>query len=219
MIALRVSLYLVGLYGAYLAGALRVRATTPEATRASLLRPLPRATLLVFVTVAIPTTLQFFFPAILTLLRRDQSRFIAGEWWRLVTPLFVQDAGATGTIFNLVSLLIVGSVAERLWGSRRWLAIVAIGGIVSEVIAMSWRPVGAGNSVANFALAGSVVVAVCFGRQTPRRARVAALFALGAHVWLLLLKDIHGAAGIIGVIVGAGAILRNGGEPTNYSDL
>jgi len=42
-------------------------------------------------TVAVPTTLQFFFPSVLTLFERDYMRFLVGDWWRLITPLFVQD--------------------------------------------------------------------------------------------------------------------------------
>jgi membrane associated rhomboid family serine protease len=150
--------------------------------------------------VAVPTTLQFFFPSVLTLFERDYMRFLAGDWWRLITPLFVQDGGISGSIFNLVSLLLVGSAAEQLWGSRRWLLIWFIGGVLSEIIAFAWQPVGAGNSVANFSLAASVAV-LCLTRNSLRPARVAALLALGAGVSLLLLNDIHGAAAMLGAVI------------------
>jgi len=150
--------------------------------------------------VAVPTTLQFFFPSVLTLFERDYMRFLAGDWWRLITPLFVQDGGISGSIFNLVSLLLVGSASEQLWGSQRWLIIWFIGGVLSEIIAFAWQPVGAGNSVANFSLAASVAV-LCLTRNPLRTARIAALLALGAGVSLLLLNDIHGAAAMLGAVI------------------
>lgn len=71
---------------------------------------------------------------------RDYSRFLAGEWWRLITPLFVQDGGVTGSLFNLVSLFLVGCVAERHWGSQRWLIIFFVGGIRRETRARPDAP-------------------------------------------------------------------------------
>jgi len=57
-------LYIVGLYGAYLAGSMQLRARSAEHTRepSHAARQLPRATLLMLLAVAVPTTLQFFFP-------------------------------------------------------------------------------------------------------------------------------------------------------------
>jgi rhomboid protease GluP len=122
----------------------------------------PYATLLLMLAITVPTTLQFFFPIILQMFERDYARFLAGDWWRILTPLFVQDGGVSGSIFNLVSLLLVGIVAEKIWGSQRWLIIFFAGGILSEMIGFAWQPVGAGNSVANFGLAASIAV-FCLG--------------------------------------------------------
>src|SRR6185503_5326540 len=111
--------YAIGLYGAYLAGTFhRIEQLNSQSQRS-----VPYGTLLLTLAIAIPTTLQFFFPSLLPLFERNYERFLAGDWWRLVTSLFVQDGGIAGSIFNLVSLILVGVVAERLWGSRRWLVI------------------------------------------------------------------------------------------------
>ena len=188
------TLYAVGLYAAYLAGAIELRAR-PTGGHA---RRLPRATLALAVLVAVPTTLQFFFPAVVDLFERNPSRIAAGEWWRLATSLLVQDGGVTGSVFNMIGLLLVGSVAERYWGGRRCVIVFALGGIAANAVALAWQPVGAGNSVANFALAGSVVVA-CLRSHRSRLVSLTALLALGAETWLMLLKDIHGAAALVGV--------------------
>jgi membrane associated rhomboid family serine protease len=118
----------------------------------------------------------------------------------LVTPLFVQDAGITGSIFNLVSLALVGTVAEQLWGRWRILVIFFVGGIAGEIVAFSWQPLGAGNSVGNFSLAASVAV-LCLLRRPSRVVQMAALLALGADLLLIIMKDIHGAAAIAGVVL------------------
>ncbi|HVZ21684.1 MAG TPA: hypothetical protein VG871_11505, partial [Vicinamibacterales bacterium] len=53
-----------------------------------------------FALTALVTGLQFVFPAVLSLFRRDLDGLRAGEWWRLVTPLFVQPAGTSQVLAN-----------------------------------------------------------------------------------------------------------------------
>ncbi len=172
MEALSPWLYIIVLYCAFMAGVIRFRTensssiSSTEPANFMLSHP-PWATLSLFVAIGILTILQFSFPYILTLFRRDTVAFLAGDWWRVITPLLVQDGGVSGSIFNLVSLLIVGSIAERLWGSRRWLIIFFLGGVLCEVIALAWQPVGAGNSGADFALAASVAI-ICLTRNPLR---------------------------------------------------
>ena len=189
-------IYVIGLYGAYLAGSFH-RREQPDPERK---RSAPYSTLLLTLAVTLPTALQFFFPTLLPLFERNYERFLAGDWWRLVTSLFVQDGGVSGSIFNLVSLLFVGTVAERLWGGRRWLIIFFAGGLLSQLIAFAWQPIGAGNSVANFSLAASVAV-LCLTQNPSRVVRIAAILALGAGLILLFLKDIHGPAMIFGAVI------------------
>jgi membrane associated rhomboid family serine protease len=212
------SLYVIVLYGACVAGLLRIRTQmglTRDLTKpASAMQQLPWATLLLTVAIGIPTSLQFVFPSLLTLFRRDAGAFLAGDWWRVLTPLLVQDGGVSGSVFNLISLILVGSVAERLWGSARWLTIFFLGGILSEFIALAWQPVGAGNSLANFSLAGSISM-LCLTGNPPRLERTAACLSLGAGLWLLVLHDHHGAAVASGSLIAIALIwFRRGGSDT-----
>jgi hypothetical protein len=112
----------------------------------------------------------------------------------------VQDGGLSGSIFNLVSLVLVGSVAERLWDRQRWLVIFFAGGILSQIVGFAWQPVGAGNSIANFSLAASIAI-LCLVRNTSRVGQGMAILSLGAGVILLFLKDIHGPAMMIGAVI------------------
>ena len=122
-----------------------------------------------------------------------------GDWWRLISPLFVQDGGVIGTIFNLVSLALVGSLAERIWNGRSMLIIFFVGGVIGEIAGFAWQPVGAGNSVGNFSLAASIAV-VSLMRLPFAPVLLFAVIALGADGVLLWLQDIHGAAALVGTI-------------------
>jgi membrane associated rhomboid family serine protease len=202
--------FILGLYCPCAAGfsVIRDRSIQPLHLSKTLARRFPLATLLLTAAVALPSTLQFFFPAILSAFRRDYTRFVSGDWWRLITPLFVQDGGVGGAIFNLVSLLLVGGVAEQLWGSKRVIGIFFAGGVVGEAVAFAWQPVGAGNSVGNFSLAASVAVA-CLAPQVGRITQIAAFLGLSADAVLVLLKDIHGAAAVAGITLALASRARS----------
>ncbi|TCO59841.1 hypothetical protein EV192_104684 [Actinocrispum wychmicini] len=43
-------------------------------------------------------------PQLLEQFRRDPAALAAGEWWRVVTPMFFQDGHLLGTVVNLVML-------------------------------------------------------------------------------------------------------------------
>src|SRR5512140_641424 len=190
-------LYILGLYSAYLAGLLYLRGRS--VSKPGTFR-FPRTTLVLFLMVAIPTTLQFIFPALLPLFQRDTTRFMNGEWWRLITPLFFQDGGIGGAISNLVGLLLIGFVAEQLWDRGNMLLIFFLGALMGELIGFVWQPIGAGNSVANFSLAASVAV-ICLLRRPPGPVQLAAFLALGADILLVVLRDIHGPAALTGALL------------------
>lgn len=191
-------LYTLGLYSAYLAGFLHLR-NRSDGSKPTPFR-FPSTTLFLLLIVTIPTTLQFFFPTLLQLFQRDTARFMNGEWWRLITPLFFQDGGISGAISNLVGLALIGFVAEQYWGSRNTLILFFVGGLVGELVGLAWQPIGAGNSIANFSLAASVAV-VCLLRRSPGPIQIAALLALGADLLLVLLQDVHGPAALTGAML------------------
>jgi len=192
-------LYVLGLYCAFAAGSMLLRnhASSPPSTTRDV--NFPWATALLLAAIAVPSVLQFFFPALLAIFQRDYRRFLQGDWWRLVSPLFVQDGGLSGSIFNLISLAFVGSAAERIWNSKSMLLIFFVGGIIGEVVGFVWQPIGAGNSVGNFSLAASIAVASLM-RPSARPVQILAMLALTADGILLGLQDIHGAAAVMGAI-------------------
>ncbi len=205
-------LYAFGFSSSFAAGWLHLKsqdgAGTPPTKQFTAGSWLPVATLLLTATIAVPSFLQSFSPAVLPLLRRDSGAIMNGDWWRVGTALLVQDGGITGSLINLVALLLVGSVSERLWGAARMLGIFVAGGVLSECVALAWQPIGAGNSVGNFALAGSLA-SFCLIRPTVGGERLHSCVTLGIGVLLLTVRDIHGAAIGFGAVLGL-ALIEHG---------
>jgi rhomboid protease GluP len=169
-----------------------------------LLRPPERrawATLAALLVVGVPSLLQLTVaPGLLTALERHPHELTDGQVWRLATSLVVQDGGWPGAVFNLVGLLVVGVVAERVWGSLRWTVIWLVSGIGAQCWGLVVQPHGGGNSVATFGLAASLAVrALLLGDV---RARLAGGVCLLAGAVLLIGRDVHGGAVVLGAVVG-----------------
>jgi membrane associated rhomboid family serine protease len=197
-------LYALGLATTLAGGLSYVRAYNKEA-RSELHRV--RITYATAVVLLICAVLQSSYPSILLDLQRDRLPIAAGEWWRVVTAIFVQDGALTGTIFNLLTLTLVGYIAERIFGTTYWLLVFFSGAILSELVALAWQPVGAGNSVGTFSLAGAVCI-WCLAHGRGRLSRFQTCIALAAFAALLMIRDIHGAAAAFGLLVGLAAIRK-----------
>ena len=162
----------------------------------------PVATIFALVVVGVPTLLQFTaVPSLLDALERDRERIFDGELWRFVTPIVVQDSGATGTITNLLSLALIGVIAEWIWGPARWVLIGLGSALLAELWGLLVDPVGAGNSVVVYGLAASVAVAAVVRGRGP--ARIIAVVSLACALVLLGVGDLHGGAAVVGAVIGA----------------
>jgi membrane associated rhomboid family serine protease len=82
-------------------------------------RSLPVVTLTILAVITGTTGLQLIFPEELNALRRNPSAFSADEWWRLVTPMFVQSDGWPQIIFNFLGIALIGPIVEWIFGGRR----------------------------------------------------------------------------------------------------
>ena len=67
------------------------------------------------------------------------SRLLADEWWRLLTCCFVH-IGGLHLLANMIALLILGPMAEAMWGRWRYLIIYGIAGIAGSSLAMATEP-------------------------------------------------------------------------------
>lgn len=102
-----------------------------------------------------------------------------GEWWRLFTAIFLH-AGIAHILFNMTSLFAVGVLAERLYGTVKYLAIYLGSGLAGSLVSFGYAVatgsdllsphVGASGAI--FGIAGALLT-IRFQRSEviPRRVR------------------------------------------------
>lgn len=114
---------------------------------------------------SVVTILQFVYPEILSIFRRDPTALAVGEWWRIITPLLVHSDGWWQYVFNIVCIAIVGIEVERLYGKINFLILYLVGGLIGEIAGYaSWDPYGAGASVGLCGLLGGLHVMMFSGK-------------------------------------------------------
>ena len=201
----------VGLSSAFVAGV-----ATRKATARQDCRRVPSLTLACALAIACVSLTQLLYqPRLLPLLMRDAPRVHDGQSWRLLTSLFVQDGGWAGLGFNLVGLLAIGTSAEWMLGKMRWAVVAAASVIAAQWAALTWQPLGAGNSIVNFGLAGAICAA-CLLDRSARHVRLPAIAASAYFVLLLAAADIHGGAAVAGALAASAIALsgrRSGAVP------
>lgn len=140
---------------------------------------------------------------VLDALARDRELLLGGQWWRIVTPLLVQDGGWAGTVFNLVALLIVGTLTEALCGRRVLIVTYVAAGVVSEIAAYTLLPGQgfAGNSVAICGLTALCLVRLV--RTPDMLTRALSVLGLVAGALLIVTANLHGVGFVVGAIVGS----------------
>jgi hypothetical protein len=98
-----------------------VTVTVSQHERERLPRRWPIATVSVLAVTTVLTVLQFPFPEVRLALWRDPHALAAGQWWRLVTPLFVQYDAVWRIVVVFAFIAGIGVLAERVFGHGRWL--------------------------------------------------------------------------------------------------
>lgn len=64
-------------------------------------------------------------------------RIVMGEYWRLVTPMFLH-AGVMHLATNSYSLLILGQIVERIFGTSKFIFIYLVSGIVGNIASFTF---------------------------------------------------------------------------------
>jgi membrane associated rhomboid family serine protease len=139
--------------------------------------------------------LQFHIPGLLPALRRSPAA--THEWWRLITPIFVNRGGWLEIGVNLATLATIGILAERLWPPRAWLLLYFGGGVVGEFAGIQWKPEGAGNSVAVCGLLGGISAWLLLHGRRP-----AGVAMLLPGALLTLFQNLHGPPLLAGALIG-----------------
>lgn len=142
----------------------------------------PLATTAIIGITAIITSLQFLYPALLPALDRNLGALQAGQWWRLITPRFVQ-LDIWPQYLLLAVLAVVGPPVERRFGHWRWLVLWLVGGLTGEIVSFAWEPQGAGASVGIFGLMGAWLVLLLW--RESEHAVIVAIFVFALLVNML----------------------------------
>lgn len=83
----------------------------------------------------------------------------AGQWWRLVTPVFVH-IGFTHLLINSLTLYFLGLYIEQLFGHWRMVVIYFVSAIIGNLCSAYWLAgsLAAGASTAIFGLFGAFLM-------------------------------------------------------------
>jgi len=131
------------------------------------------------------------------------------ELWRLVASTFVHR-GLAHIAVNALVLLVVGSIAETLYGRLRYLALYlagGVGGAVTTVLVSGPGDIGVGASGALYGLAGATIVATwtqrdALPRETARDLRLLFVVTVPASLLAGLALHMSIAAHIGGFVTG-----------------
>ncbi len=88
----------------------------------------------------------------------SRDAVLAGEWWRLVTAVFLHG-GVDHILGNAIALFVLGMVCEHAFGRVQFVSLFVLSGIAGSVVSMLTSPgpsVGASGAI--FGLQGAAVV-------------------------------------------------------------
>lgn len=137
-----------------------------------------KVTVIIIFITSITTIFQFIDPQILAMLRRNPEALLAGQWWRIVTPLLVHSDGVLQFIINIIGIGVFGFAAERIFGSSKIIILYLAGGLAGEIIGyIGWDPFGAGASVGWCGILGGLIFWV-FKNKNYKSNKIVLIFAL-----------------------------------------
>ncbi|RXP54517.1 rhomboid family intramembrane serine protease [Lutibacter sp. HS1-25] len=132
---------------------------------------------------------------------------IEGEWWRLLTSMFLH-IGIFHLLMNMYALAYIGLLLEPYLGKSRFLSAYILSGIAGSVASLYWNEltISAGASGAIFGMYG-LFLAMLSTNLIEKSARKSLLTSIGVFVVYNLVNGINGdidnAAHIGGLISGA----------------
>lgn len=82
---------------------------------------------------------------------------LRGEYWRFLTAIFLHGS-AVHLIYNLFALVLFGLILEKSIGSRNFLLMFFVSGIIANIVAVSFYPSSLGASGAIYGILGCLTI-------------------------------------------------------------
>lgn len=112
------------------------------------------------------------------------------QFWRFLTSIFLHG-GLAHLLYNIFALALFGSMLERLIGSRRFLVIFFVSGLLANIISVNFYDSSLGASGAIFGVIGALVAI----------RPLMFIFAFGFPMPLFIAGIIWAAGDLIGLFV------------------
>jgi rhomboid protease GluP len=132
----------------------------------------------------------------------------AGEWWRLITPVFLHGSIAH-IFFNMYALLSVGSLLERHFGHGRFALMYFLGAFAGNVMSFLFAREGSFSVGASTAVFGLIAAEYVFFYQNRKLFGNYARQAMGNTIFIIVINLAIGSSisgidnwGHIGGLVG-----------------
>lgn len=135
----------------------------------------------------------------------DNYFISAGEWWRLITPMFLH-AGLMHLLFNMFSLFIFGPELERVAGRARFLTIYLLAGLFANVASFflggpDFAHVGASGAI--FGIFGAFGALVYYTKNAfPQLRQIMLPIIIISVIMTFLQPGVNVIGHIAGLIVG-----------------
>ncbi|MFJ8063400.1 rhomboid family intramembrane serine protease [Psychrobacillus sp. NPDC096426] len=128
-----------------------------------------------------------------------------GEYWRLVTPMFLH-ATFFHLLFNMFSLFLFGPELEQIAGKARFLTIYLLSGLVGNIatyLIHDWNYVSVGASGAIYGILGAFGALVYYTRNfMPQLKQIIVPIIVIGVIMTFLQPHINATAHIAGLITG-----------------
>lgn len=169
--------------------------------------PLITLILIIHLLVHLATTLPLL-PSreIFTLLAGVNLYIIEGEFWRILTPIFVHS-GFAHLLFNSFSLVLFGPPLERILGKAKFLLVYLLTGIAANVATLLLEPptyTHVGSSGAIFGLFGFYLAISMFRKDllSKENSQIIITIAVIGVIMTFFQSNINITAHIFGLIAG-----------------
>ena len=169
--------------------------------------PLITLILIIHLLVYLATTLPLL-PSreIFTLLAGVNLYILEGEFWRILTPIFVHS-GFAHLLFNSFSLVLFGPALERILGKAKFLLVYLLTGIAANVATLLLEPTTythVGSSGAIFGLFGFYLAISMFRKDllSKENSQIIITIAVIGVIMTFFQANINITAHIFGLIAG-----------------